>query len=363
MSFTRPTFQGSPPIFTRPRLRNILIIRLSSLGDILHALPAYQSLRDAYPEARIDWLVERRMAFLVSAIQGLDGIIEIDTPQLRKKPAAPEGWQAFLEAIRRLRRAGYDVSLDFQGLLKTAFLGLASGARTRLGFSHALVRERPAHWFYHRTLAGPGKPLHVVALNQLLAAEAGAPATTRPVQLSTSSADEAAVAERVSAAGVREFAVLNPGGGWPTKRWSPSRYGALASKIAGELGLPVVVTTGPGEAPLFDQIAACCPGPPPHHFQLPFLQLIPLFRRTRLFVGGDTGPFHLACALGTPTVGILGPTDPARNGPWSDADESVVRVLPCSFCNGRTCPTRNECMDIGVEQVFQAIAQRLRRQH
>ncbi len=341
--------------------RTILIIRLSSLGDILHTLPAYQSLRDSYPRARIDWLVEKRMAHLLSVIDGIDNVVELDTSALRSTPVSPGAWQGAWNTVRQLRSVRHDISLDFQGLIKTGFLSLLSGARTRLGFSRALVREWPAHWFYHRPLPKPKHPVHMVALNQLLASEAGAAQANRPVQISSRAEDEAAIETLLSGAGLHDYVVLNPGGGWPTKRWPPARYGELAARISGELDLPVVVTTGPGEDPLFDEIARHCPHSKPHDFRVSFLRLIPLIRRARLFVGGDTGPFHLACALGTPVVGILGPTDPARNGPWSTMDESVVRVLPCSFCNGRTCPTRIECMDIGVEQVFRAVARRLTR--
>ncbi len=340
-------------------IQRILIIRLSSLGDILHTLPAFQSLRTSFPQAEIDWLVEKRMAFLLSATSGIDGIVGIDTAGLRTNLGSREAWEETISMIRRLRSRQYDIALDFQGLLKTAFLGLMSGARIRLGFSRELVRERPAHWFYHATVAKPDKPLHVVALNQLLACRAGAAISAKPLPLLSSAEDEAAVQALISKSCPGEFVVINPGGGWPTKRWPLARYGALAEKIGRELGLSIVVTSGPGEAQLFDEIARNCPGRQPHHFPIPFLQLIPLVRRARLFIGGDTGPFHLACALGTPAVGILGPTDPVRNGAWGALDESVVRVLPCSFCYGRTCPTQNECMDIDVEQVFRAVVRRL----
>jgi lipopolysaccharide heptosyltransferase I len=339
----------------------ILIIRLSSLGDILHALPAVQSLRTTYPKARIDWLVERRMAFLLSAVPGIDGIITIDTAALRTNPLAWEAWRQAAQAIRRLRSARYDISLDFQGLIKTAGLSLLSGADARIGFSRELVREKPAHWFYQRRVSKPAKPAHIVALNQLLAAEAGAIPRSERVNLSVPSEDEAAIDSLLSEKQLGEFVVINPGGGWYTKRWSPARYGALAARIGRELGLSIGVTTGPGEEMLFEKISSHCEGAKLHNFQVPFLQLVPLIRRARLLIGGDTGPFHLACALGIPVVGIFGPTDPARNGPWGGMDECLVRVLPCSFCYGRTCPTQNECMDIGVEQVFQAVVRRLAR--
>jgi lipopolysaccharide heptosyltransferase I len=338
---------------------NILIIRLSSLGDILHVLPAFQSLRAAYPDARIDWLVESRMAFLLSAVEGINNIVTIDTKALRANFVGVAAWTPAVRAIRSLRSAGYDLSLDFQGLLKTAALSLLSGARIRIGFSRDLVWEKPAHWFYHRTVARPSTPSHIVRLNLLMAAEAGASPRSEQVSLSASREDNAAIESLLSSGGLREFVVINPGGGWYTKRWSPARYGALAAKIGKELGFSVGVTTGPGEESLFQEISRNCDGTILHNLPVPFLQLIPLLKKSRLFIGGDSGPFHLACAVGTPVVGIFGPTDPARNGPWGSMDECAVRVLPCSFCYGRTCPTRNECMDIGVDEVFQAVVRRL----
>lgn len=339
--------------------QRILIIRLSSLGDILHALPAYQSLRCSYPQARIDWLVAKRMAFLLSAVEGIDAIVPIDTAAVKARAGSAASWRAVWTVIRELRAARYDLSVDFQGLLKTAILGVLCGAHTRVGFSRGLVREWPAHWFYHRSARRPEKPLHVVELNQLLAAQAGAVATAQPVSLSAPAEDKSAIESMISSRGLEDFVVINPGGGWPTKLWPPSRYGALAAMIEQDLKLQVVVTSGPGEEALFEEIALNCPGRRLHHFQVPFLQLIPLFKKTRLVIGGDTGPVHLACALGTPVVGIFGPTDPVRNGPWAAMDARVVHVLPCSFCYGRTCPTQNECMDIGVDEVFRAVVARL----
>jgi lipopolysaccharide heptosyltransferase I len=341
--------------------RKFLIVRLSSLGDIIHTLPAHQSLRVTFPEAHIGWLVERKLAFLLSAVDGIDEILPVDTHAVRNNPVRLEAWRLFWEPMRMLRRRRYDVAIDFQGLIKTAFLSLLSGARTRIGFSKALVRERPAHWLYHRTLREPGTPMHVARLNLLLAGEAGARSGNLRIRLTASDEDTGAIESLLRREKLSEFIVLNPGGGWPTKRWKPSSYGSLASRIEKELNFKVVVTTGPGEELLYSEIAEKCAGRVPAHVHVPFLQLIPLLRSARLLVAGDTGPLHLACALGTPVVGIMGPTSPIRNGPWSQMDEVVVHHLPCSFCNGRSCPTANECMDIPVEEVFAAVVRRLQR--
>ena len=339
----------------------ILIIRLSSLGDILHTLPAFSGLRAAYPDATIDWLVSNKCAFLLSAVEGIDALHILDTRDLLRLPPNASAWRSLWRLIRNLRAARYDFSLDFQGLLKTALLGAVSGSEFRLGFSGELVRERPAHWFYQKTLAKPQRPVHVLELNRMLAALAGAHAAPTCCNFKIPADDRRYVESLLKEKQLGDFVIINPGGGWPTKRWSPERYGILAGNIRKRLGLQVAVTTGPGEESLYNTIAGTCGDGAPHHFPVSFMQLIPLFERTKLVIGGDTGPFHLACALGTPVVGIFGPTSPLRNGPWRPGDEAVTHSLPCGACHGRSCPTATECMQIDEEEVFAAVVRRLER--
>jgi heptosyltransferase I len=339
--------------------RKILVLKLSSLGDILHTFPAFHALRSTFPESRIDWLVEDRLSFLLSAVEGIDRIIPIDTRALRREPARLGSWRALLGPIRTMRRERYDLVIDFQGLIKTAFLAFASGAARRIGFARDLVREPPAHWLYHHTVSRPDESVHVTRLNLSLAQAAGARPEELRADLKSNRADEEFIAQQLQREQLSDFIVINPGGGWPTKRWPPARYGQLASRFQNETPYRVVVTTGPGEEPMLQEIAAACPGRAPVALAASFLQLIPLFRRASLVISGDTGPMHLACALSTPVVAIMGPTAPVRNGPWSNQDEVVVHALPCSFCNGRSCPTQNECMDIAVTEVFSAALRRL----
>jgi heptosyltransferase I len=338
----------------------ILIIRLSSLGDILHTLPAFASLRAAYPDARIDWLVAKKCKFLVSAIQGIHTVHVLDTSALLRFPPDRSAWRSLRTLLRNLRTVHYDYSIDFQGLLKTAFLSAFSLSAARLGFSRDLVRERPAHLFYQKTLSKPQTQVHVFVLNQMLAQLAGAlPAPVR-CNFQVSDSDQRIVDSLIIDKQLHSFIVLNPGGGWPTKKWKPEKYGSLARIIQTELGLASVVTTGPGEENLYPIIENHCKGASLFHFPISFLQLVPLLKKARLFIGGDTGPFHLACALGTPVVGIFGPTSPIRNGPWQEDDETVYHPLSCSSCHGRSCSTGNECMDISVEEVFAAVVRRLK---
>lgn len=288
----------------------ILIIKLSSLGDILHTLPALSALRATFPEAKIDWLTAKKSRFLPAAVQGIDAIHVLDADPLRRFPPDRTAWRNFRDLIRELRACRFDYAIDFQGLLKTALIGLMTGSRVRLGFSGELVRERPAHWFYHRTLARPEQQVHVVVLNRMLAELAGAGRQDSPIHFSIPPEDERIVDSLLQKEQLGDFVVINPGGGWATKRWNPERYGRLAKRIQDETGFPVAVTTGPGEEVLFQSIAESCGNPLPRHLPVSFLQLIPLLRKARLFIGGDTGPFHLACALGTAVVGILAPPQP-----------------------------------------------------
>lgn len=341
--------------------RRILLIRLSSLGDILHTVPAFRSLRAAYPDAEIDWLVEKRMAFLLAAVPGISNVFSIDTHALRLRPWNLQSWKAVLDPVRRIHRRRYDVCIDFQGLFKTGVLSYLSGASTRLGFAPGWTRERPASWFYNRYphLETPG--LHVSKQNLALAEAAGGLPVSFVTDLRVEERDHQRVDAIIAERGPDEFVILNPGAGWYTKQWKPYKYGKLAERIQGELKLNVLVTTGPGEGSLYREIAEHCPSRPPIHLEVSFLQLIPLCRRARLFIGGDTGPLQLASLIGTPVVGIFGPTSPARNGPLSDRDEVVAHVLACSYCYGRTCPTQNECMDIEVDEVFDAVVRRLKK--
>jgi heptosyltransferase I len=338
----------------------ILIIRLSSLGDILHVLPAFASLRQSFPESKIEWLAAKKSASLLNAVPGIDQLHLIDTNSLLRFPMDRNAWGETKDLIRELRARRFDIAIDFQGLLKTAILGRMTGSRTRFGFSKELVRERPSHWLYHQTLQKPPHPVHVLELNQMLAELTGAQRVSASIEFSISEEDCRVSDLLINHAQLKEFVIMNPGGGWPTKRWDPAKYGMLAKRIQEDLGIRVIVTTGPGEDELYKTIVANGGAPAPLHFPVTFLQLVPLLKKARLLIGGDTGPFHLACAVGTAVVGIFGPTFPVRNGPWRTNDEVVSLNLPCSGCYGRTCPTKNECMDITVEEVFAAAMKRMR---
>lgn len=337
----------------------ILIIRLSSLGDILHTLPAFANLKASFPNAQIDWLVAHKTKFILSSVRGIHSLHVLDTSRLLKRPPDKESWHQLRILIQTIRAQQYDLAIDFQGLLKSALLCALSGAKVRIGFSRELVRERPAHWFYQKRLAKPNTQIHITQLNQMLSELTGARRVPFHPEFIVSDADAIHITSLLQQNQLEKYVVINPGGGWPTKRWSPEKYGILAEKIQSELHLQVIVTTGPGEELLYRTIAKNCRTAAPYHFPVSFLQLIPLLRKACLFIGGDTGPFHLACALNTPVVAIFGPTSPVRNGPWSAGEEVVTHNLNCAPCYGRICDTGAECMNIPVDEVFAATVRRL----
>lgn len=297
-------------------IRRILLVRLGSLGDIVHALPALATLRRAFPDARIDWLVEEQWQELVELHPALDNVIPVDTRRWRRTPRSGNSWRELLTLTFTLRSAGYDLALDLQGLYKSAVLTWLGGTRERLGFSERFLKEPGASLFYTRKVTPPaGK--HVVEMNLALAAEAGAAEPARQFDLPVTEEDEEYVEEQLAKHRLRDFFVLSPGAGWGSKRWPLERYAMLHNTLARARGWRCFLNLGPGEEAMEAEFAAQARVARPVHFPLTLRQLVVLLRRAKLLVCGDTGPLHVAAAVGTPVVALFGPTDPARNGPYA----------------------------------------------
>ncbi|MEW6321719.1 MAG: lipopolysaccharide heptosyltransferase I [Acidobacteriota bacterium] len=334
----------------------ILIVRLSALGDIVHALPVLPVLRDALPDATIDWVVEARYAHVLEYVDGLSRVVRV---------AGARGWRprasAMARAIAELRRQRYDVALDLQGLIKSALVARLSGARRVIGFARDLLREPQAGWLYTERAAGDRRA-HIVRKNLAALAALGItpPAEIRvPLRVPPSAvADEVAAAARE--AGSDRFVVVNPGGGWPNKRWEPARFGELAARIVERLRLPVFVLWGPGEDALADDVVGASRRAAARTPATSVGDVIAVAARAALVVSGDTGPLHLAAAVGTPIVGIYGPTWPQRNGPWDPVDAVISRAPACGCHHKRQCQRERRCLDdISVDNVFGAVERRL----
>jgi heptosyltransferase-1 len=328
----------------------VLVVRLGALGDIIHALPAVAALRAAYPSARIDWLVDAKHRAILDLVPVIDRILVLERPSLA-------GW---IEAARGLRAQRYDVALDFQGLMKSAILARASGAPRVLGFSIWHLREKGARPFYSESLDPSRAPAegHVIHKNLRLVEALGVreAAIEFPLRHVASAARDALLA----AAAAAPFALLNPGAAWPNKQWHSDRFGEVAAFLREVRGLVPFVLWGPGERPLAEAVIASSGGAARLAPATTLADLVEICRSASLMVSGDTGPLHIAAAVGTPTVSIFGPTDPARNGPWSPDDIAVSRFAACGCHYDRRCRQEQWCLTtIPVIEVTAAVQQRL----
>jgi lipopolysaccharide heptosyltransferase I len=326
-----------------------LLVRLGSLGDIVHALPATSALRDRFPDARIDWLVEARWRRLLEGNPDLNEVITLDRGSL-----ATIGKTAVA-----LRAKKYTCAIDFQGLYKSSLAAFASRAPKRIGFRSSYAREGLASMFYTDTFNPVGA--HKVDHNLTLARGAGAVDAPARFPVAITSDDEATTERELAKHNLREFFVLNPGGGWQSKCWPAERYGSLSDKLQQRYGWRSVVTYGPGEDDLAKAVLDASVGEKPAALPLALGPLMALLRCAKLMISADTGPLHLAAAIGTPVVGLYGPTDPARNGPYGQID-AVIRNARVSETTYRRGVSYSPSMiSITVEQVLQAVDRRLRR--
>ena len=326
---------------------HFLLVRLGSLGDVVHALPAAAALRDAFGEARIDWVIDPKWSRLLDGNPDLNSVIPFDRKSL----------SGIAATVRTLRAARYTCAIDFQGLYKSAFLAYASGAPRRIGFSSAYAREGLASHFYTECL-NPRGP-HKVDHNLTLAAAAGAKKSPARFPLAIHPQDDELVLRELGARKLSRFFVLNPGGGWRSKCWPPERYGELHRVLVARYGFRGVVTVGPEEEPLAQAAIAAAGDCAPSPMSLSLGPLLALLRRATFVVSADTGPLHLASALGTPTVGLFGPTDPARNGPYAKSDVAIRNPRFCETTYNRGASYSNSMLSITVEQAAAAVARRL----
>ena len=338
----------------------ILIVKLSSIGDIVHTLPALAALRAAMPQAEISWVVERRSAEILRDNPLVDRLIEVDTKALRRGLMSGETLRAPRQQLRRLRASAFDVALDFQGLLKSASIARLSGARRIFGFSRTGLREPASALLLSKTIAVP-RQTHIIRKSLLLLEGAlGVPVPEElsfPIQVN---AEHEAEAREASAHTGGKYAILNPAGGWPTKLWSVERFGKLADLLWSNYGIHSLVTYGPGELELAEAVRQSSVSWHAQPVGLSLKGFYSLAREARVYVGGDTGPMHIAVAAGTPIVGLFGPTEWWRNGSPRPEDICVERNdIDCRVdCHRRSC-SKWICMDIEVDRVLAAIDRRI----
>jgi lipopolysaccharide heptosyltransferase I len=328
---------------------NILLVRLGALGDIVHAIPAAAALRAAHPSASIDWVVDRRHADMVRMVTVIDRVVTLDASTLG----------AWLRVVRELRAKKYDVALDLQGLMKSALLARVSGAPRVIGFSIWHLREKGARPFYSEVDEFQAED-HVVRKNLRLLRTLDVESTAIEFPLRVVSS--VALDDVRREFGDAPFALINPGAAWPNKQWPAERFGAVAAFLRDVRGMKTLVLWGPHESPLAHAVAEASEGAAIVAPPTTLVDLLALSRAAALMVSGDTGPLHIAIAAGTPTVAILGPTDPQRNGSPSPDDVSVSRYPTCGCHYERRCRQSVWCLaDVTAAEVIAAIQQRLSR--
>jgi len=341
-------------------IERLLVVRLSAMGDVIHTLPAAQALRDLFPKAMIGWLIEERWAELLcapgtprrgsrSAQRPLaDWVHTVKLAEWRKSLFQLSTMEQIAKVWNDVRAAHYDVAVDLQGAIRSSML--ARWSRARVIYGTAEPRESPASLWYTRPVVTHGT--HVIEQNlSIVDAIVGSRLNAPEVKLPRDERAEERVEQRLREAGIEEFALVNPGAGWGAKRWPAERYGRVAGALA-DCGVRAVVNYGPGEERLAHGVEAASGGSA-KAMQCSITELIALTRRASLFIGGDTGPLHLAASLQVPVVAIFGPTDPARNGPYGT--RSVVLRNPASPTTHTRKPEPDEAMlEISVDAVVDA---------
>jgi heptosyltransferase-1 len=333
--------------FSEPR---ILLIKLSSLGDVIHTLPTLEALRSLYPQGHITWLVEEAHAPVLAGHPALDEVWPV--PRIRLGTNKGMGdLQEVLQAVRCLRAEPFDLVIDLQGLLKSAvWVALARSAR-KLGYD----RTRELSYLALTERLAPFDPeAHAVWRYLNVARHLGAPAGPPRFRLGLKMTGD--LSHLISPEIERPLVVMHPGARWPTKLWPATHWAHLAEWLAREKGFQVVITGSPGDRKSAQEIVDQTDLPLSNLAGRTSLsELAALLQKAHLAVTTDTGPMHLAAAIRTPVATLFGPTAPWRTGPFGERHEVVRLVLDCSPCFRRQCPEPRCLMDLPVSAAQAAV--------
>jgi heptosyltransferase I len=326
----------------------ILIVRTSALGDVVHALPVLTALRRHLPEAKIGWIAEEGMAPVLLGHPDLDELLVVRLRRWRK--VSGQGMRELGSFLAALRRFSPDVALDLMGNHKAGVLSALSFSGRRIGFARRHRREPSSAVWINRRIV----PRGAHAVDRMLSVLDGLglppePADFGPEKLFQGPPPPAAL--EVLEAHPEPFALLHPGAGWANKRYPPERWGAVARRLRAEAGLATWVAVARGEEDLAAAVEASSAGAARTVPASDLPTLAALIRRARLMLGGDTGPTHLAHALGTPVLMVMGPTDPERHGPYAAPERAVFKRLPCSFCYKRLDEPKACMLEVFPDQV------------
>lgn len=339
------------------RVNSLLIVKLSSIGDVIQSLPVAAALRRRFPSAHVAWAVKPGAADAVIGNPNLSetlvlGGCHADGATVRSIPPLT----APIALARAMRSHGFDVAVDMQGLLKSALVAYLSGAPVRVGFAN---RQEGAFLLNNWAVVPDRRDVHAVESYLGFADAFNAPAYPLDFTIAASEADREAVDRLL--AGMSDVAALVPGARWLSKRWPPGRFGAVADALAAEYGVTSIIVGARSDAPLAAEIAASASTPVADLTGKTTLkQLAELFRRCRAVVSNETGPMYIASAVGAPTVAIFGPTNSSRLGPYGEGHAKVASGLSCRPCRRRSCQPL-KCMEaVSIEQVLAAAREIIR---
>ncbi|OOP56089.1 MAG: lipopolysaccharide heptosyltransferase II [Candidatus Brocadia carolinensis] len=344
-------------------IRNVLVVRLGAMGDIVHVMPAIKNLRRVFPAAYIAWLVEDKVKDLVEALPEIDEVIVFPRKKWQTAIRYPHKYFKIAAELRmflrKLREREYDVAFDFHGNFKSGLLTYLSNAGTRVGFSKGYCKE--GNFIFTNVRIQPQqKKMHRIYKYFSLLEGMGIKACYQRPLFSISDNDRYYVDDFISQNHLHEkpIAIIHPGTSMfgKFKRWSPENYAALADRLIKEMNYSVVFTWGEPEHKLVKHILSLMQ----YHATIAcrtasVKQLIALLQRVHLFIGGDTGPTHLASCMGIPTIAIFGPKDPSLYAPYGDNALVVRKDMPCSPCEKRTCDHVTCVSSITPDDVFQAV--------
>jgi heptosyltransferase-1 len=337
----------------------VLVVRLGAMGDILHALPAVTALRQAHPEWFIGWAVEpqwrgllcagecktRRSEMPLPEMPLVDQIHIVPAKQWARAPLRGETLRAIRTLRRELREARYDICIDLQGAVRSAIIGRWARASRLIGEDRP--RERAARWFFRERV--PTQGVHVIEQAIEVVNQAAGDSLPFIAALLPSNKEAENEAAKLS----QPFVLLNPGAGWGAKRWPIDRYASVARHFCAS-GYGVIINAGPGEESIANELISLLSGVGNARMLQPTLsELIEITRKAALVIAGDTGPLHLASALGRPVVAIFGPTDPARNGPFGGSYR-VLRHPESKRDHSRRAEPEAGLLTIAPETVIEA---------
>ncbi len=342
----------------------ILIVKLSAIGDVIHTLPALCALRRHWPDATIDWVVEEAAADLVLGHPDIDRVIVSrrkrwirDLGHRKSRGAALNEMRRFLAELRAVR---YDLVLDFQALLKSAMIVALARGRRKAGFGRGLEHMERSYHVLTEKIAPPSMEVHALTRNLMMIRPLGVPAGPVEYRLPVGSDDRAAVERLLAAGGVGRKDILvaiNPVAQWPTKLWPEGYFAILADRLVRRYDAKVVFTGGPDDRQTVERIVSAMSRPALDlSGRTSLKQLAALYQRARVVISTDTGPMHLAAAVGAPLVALFGPTAPWRTGPFGPGHKILRAPAACAPCFKRRC-SAGGCMDrISVEAVLKAVS-------